>query len=94
MQRFLVFILIVIFSCIVLVKIFMSGLEPVDYTASLDPSSLMITKPVFDNNQVMLEINWSKIQLVYLCKIIVLLVLVFVAVYNYKLFIGEQEESN
>lgn len=92
MQRFLLFILIVIFCCLALVKIFIDGLEPVNFTAALDVSSLVFN-PVFDHGHLIMDITWNKVQMVYLCKIIILLIIVIVAVYNYKVFINEPEDA-
>lgn len=93
MQRFLLFILIVIFTCIVLARIFMAGYEPVDYLAALNGAGIPVEKPVFNEGKLMLEISWSRAQVLYLCKLIILVVIVLVAVLNYRSYVSEQEES-
>ena len=93
MQRFLLFILVVIFTCIVLARIFMNGYEPVDFIAATESVKLPVEKPVFNGGQILLEFNWSKAQLLYLCKLIILVIIVLVAVLNYRTFITEKEEN-
>ncbi len=92
MQRFLVFILVVILTCIVLVKLFMDGMEPMDFLAAVD-QTFVVKKPLFDNGRVVLDLNLSKIQMIYMCKLVILVVLVITAVYNYRVYVNEPEEN-
>lgn len=70
----------------------MMGYEPVDFIAASPNVDLPFTKPVFHGGKVLLELTWSKAQLLYLCKLILLLVIVLVAVLNYRTFVGDKEE--
>lgn len=93
MQRFLLFILVVVFTCIVLVRIFMTGYEPVDFIAASKSVVLSTEPPAFNGGKILMEFGWSKAQMLYLCKLIILVVLVLVAVLNYRTFISEKEEG-
>lgn len=94
MQRFLLFILIVVFTCILLTRLFMSGLDPVTFTAAAETFKSPIgTDPVFNRGMVLLDTTWSQGQLVYLCKILMLVIIVLVAVLNYKSFVSEPAED-
>lgn len=92
MQRFLIFILIVIAGCIALTRIFITDLEPVEFTAANDAVQLGFQKPVFNEGKLLLDMSWNQMQLVYLCKILILVVIVLVAVLNYRNFISEPSD--
>lgn len=93
MQRFLIFILIVVLTCIVLTRIFMSGLDPVT-TVAANTEFKAVATPVFNEGKILLQARWDQEQLVYLCKILMLVLIVFVAVLNYKQFISEPESED
>ena len=92
MQRFLIFILIVVLGCIVLTRLFMSGLDPVPFVAAADGFKASVN-PVFNNGNILLDTAWTEVQLVYVCKIVMLIFIVLVAVLNYKKFISEPESE-
>jgi len=92
-QRFLLFILVVVFTCIVLTRLFMTGYEPVDFIAAVKAVNLPVEKPIFNGGQLLLEFSWSKAQLIYFCKLIILVIIVLVAVLNYRTFITDKEEN-
>jgi len=90
MQRFLIFILIVVLTCIVLTRMFMTGLDPVSYLTATETFKATIgTDPIFNHGTVILDTTWTQLQLVYLYKILMLVIIVLVAVLNYKSFISE-----
>ena len=93
MQRFLIFILIVVLGCIVLTRLFMTGLDPVPFVAASDGFKA-VANPIFNNGNILLQSTWSQVQIVYLCKILMLVFIVLVAVLNYKKFVSEPEEEN
>lgn len=93
MQRFLLFILVVVFTCVVLTRLFMTGYEPVDFIAAARQVKLPTDPPVFNGGQLLLEFSWSKAQLIYLYKLIILVIIVLVAVLNYRTFVSEKEEN-
>ena len=93
MQRFLIFILVVIFTCIVLARLFMGGFEPVDLMSAAGPAHIPVDKPVFDHGAVMLDFTWTQERMVYFCKLLVVVVIVLVAVLNYNTFISEPDEN-
>jgi hypothetical protein len=92
MQRFLIFILIVVLACIVLTRAFMTGLDPVPFVASASGFNAN-AQPVFNNNQILMQTTWTQAQLVYLSKILMLVFIVLIAVLNYKKFISEPESE-
>jgi hypothetical protein len=88
MQRFLIFILIVVFTCIVLTRMFMTGLDPVTFTAAT-ATFKATASPAFNHGTLLMDTGMSQGQWVYLCKILMLVVIVLVAVLNYRRFIAE-----
>lgn len=92
MQRFLIFILIVVLGCIVLTRVFMTGLDPVPFVAAADGFKAT-ANPVFNHNEILMQTTWTQVQLVYLSKILMLVAIVLIAVFNYKKFISEPESE-
>lgn len=92
MQRFLIFILIVVLGCIVLTRLFMAGLDPVPFVAAVDGFKT-VASPIFNYGKVIIDVTWNEAQLVYLCKILMLVFLVLIAVVNYRKFISEPESE-
>jgi hypothetical protein len=77
----------------VLTRLFMTGYEPVDFIAAAPEVKLSTDPPVFNGGQLLLEFNWSKAQLIYFCKLIILVIIVLVAVLNYRTYVSEKEEN-
>lgn len=72
-------------------RFFMSGLEPVELLAATGDFNPTLEKPVFNHGNLLMDINWGKVQLLYLYKILILVIIVVVAVLNYKSFVAEEE---
>lgn len=76
-----------------LARLAMNGYEPVDFIAATENIKLSAEDPVFYGGKLLMEFSWSKIQLLYFCKLIIVLIIVLVAVLNYRSFVSEKEEN-